>query len=91
MIKYFEAGGYAIDNKGKVYNVVNLLTICEVEYVKLLRELKNGKKIHFYREIHFNPLRSEEFCYYQRRSRKGYIKPFKPFPESEKINKENKI
>lgn len=81
MMKKFEVGKYAINNKGigiagpqsTIYLVVSRETIRGVEYVNLLQKLSNGPKVSLLRPIHFNSLQDEEFCYYGRKKRRGYI------------------
>lgn len=36
----------------------------------------NGPKVSLLRPIHFNSLQDEEFCYYGRKKRRGYIAPY---------------
>lgn len=90
MMKKFEVGKYAINNKGigiagpqsTIYKVVSIVELtCGVRYVTLLGELSNGKKVTLWREIRFNVLKDEEFCCYGRRGKKkrlgyGYIAPY---------------
>lgn len=35
-----------------------------------------AKKVTLWREIRFNSLQDEEFCYYGRKKRRGYIAPY---------------
>lgn len=90
MTKKFEVGSYAINNKGigiagpqsTIYKVVSIENVTSgVNYVILQKELSNGKKVTFWREIRFNELKDEEFCCYGRRGKKkrlgyGYIAPY---------------
>lgn len=90
MTKMFEVGKYAINNKGigiagpqsTIYKVVSIENVTSgVKYVILQKEISNGKKSHFWREIRFNDLKDEEFCCYGRRGKKkrlgyGYIAPY---------------
>lgn len=89
-MKKFEVGSYAINNKGigiagpqsTIYKVVSIENVTSgVNYVILQKELSNGKKVTFWREIRFNELKDEEFCCYGRRGKKkrlgyGYIAPY---------------
>lgn len=85
MTKKFEVGSYAINNKGigiagpqsTIYKVVSIENVTSgVNYVILQKELSNGKKVTLWREIRFNSLQDEEFCYYGRKKRRGYIAPY---------------
>lgn len=90
MMKKFEVGSYAINNKGigiagpqsTIYKVVSIENVTSgVNYVILQKELSNGKKVTLWREIRFNSLKDEEFCCYGRRGKKkrlgyGYIAPY---------------
>lgn len=84
MTKRFEVGKYAIDNKSKgiagpqstIYKVVAREIILGVDYIVLLKKLSDDKKFSLWRPIHFNSLQDEEFCYYGRKKRRGYIAPY---------------
>lgn len=60
----------------RLSKVVSRETIRGVEYVNLLQKLSNGPKVSLLRPIHFNSLQDEEFCYYGRKKRRGYIAPY---------------